>query len=127
MESQLIALINQERANQGMGALTQQSQLTAAAQGHSQDMACNNIFSHTGSNGSNLSDRMAAQGYVFSAVAENIAAGYGTAQDVFNGWMGSQGHRDNMLNSVYTQVGIGYAFTSTSDFGTYWTANFGTP
>ena len=70
---------------------------------------------------------MAQQGYSFSAAAENIAAGYSSPQAAFNGWMNSQSHRDNMLNPTYTEVGIGYIYVASSQFGHYWTANFGTP
>jgi len=50
---------------------------------------------------------MANAGITYSAAAENIAAGYATAADVMNGWMNSQGHRDNILNANFTEIGIG--------------------
>ncbi|MBM4425214.1 MAG: CAP domain-containing protein [Chloroflexi bacterium] len=125
-EAEVVALINVERANNGLGPLSQQSQLTAAAQAHSTDMACNHFFSHTGSNGSSPFDRMAQQGYSFSAAAENIAAGYGTPADVVAGWMNSPGHRANILGP-YTQIGVGYIYEPNSDWGTYWTTTFGSP
>lgn len=125
-ESQLINLINAERASRGMGALTANSALTAAARGHSQDMGCNDFFSHTGSDGSDPFQRMTAQGYSFSAAAENLYAG-GDAQGAFDAWMASSGHRDNMLNPVYVHIGVGYSYVSGSTYGSYFTANFGTP
>lgn len=123
----MIALINVERAARGLGQLAQQSQLTAAAQAHSTDMACNNFFSHTGSDGSSPFDRMTRQGYRFSAAAENIAAGYGSPQDVVNGWMNSEGHRDNILNPTYVHIGVGYVNNPDSQYGNYWTATFSAP
>lgn len=126
-ESQLINLINQERTSRGIGTLSANSQLTTAALNHSEDMACNDFFSHTGSNGSTPWARMAAAGYSGSAMAENIAAGQGSAQQVFDGWMNSSGHRDNMLNPTYTQIGMGYRYTNTSTYGSYTTATFGSP
>lgn len=129
-ESTLIDLINQERINQGVAPLNTQSQLSSAARGHSQDMACNNIFSHTGLDGSSPFDRIAWQGYSFSAAAENIYAGsgpYDSPQEAFNAWMNSPGHRDNMLNPVYSDIGIGYSYTSTSTYGGYFTAVFAKP
>ncbi len=125
-ESQVIALINVERANNGLGPLSEQSQLAAAARVHSNDMACNHFFSHTGSDGSSPFDRMSRQGYSFSAAAENIAAGYGSPADVVAGWMGSEGHRANILGT-YVHIGVGYTYEPNSDWGTYWTATFGSP
>ncbi len=129
-ESTLIELINQERINQGLTPLIAQSQLTNAARSHSQDMGCNNIFSHTGSDGSSPFDRIAWQGYSFTTAAENIYAGsgpYDSPQEAFNAWMNSPGHRDNMLNPVYTDIGIGYSYNPASTYGGYFTAVFAKP
>jgi uncharacterized protein YkwD len=122
----VIALINTERANASLPALAESGSLATAARGHSVDMAVNNFMSHTGSNGSLLSDRLAAVGYSASAWAENVAAGYGTPADVIAGWMGSTGHRENILGP-YTQIGVGYAYCSGSQYGSYWTVDFGSP
>ena len=111
----------------GVAPLSSQSQLGNAARGHSQDMACNRFFSHTGSDGSTFAVRITRAGYNYSAAAENIAAGYGDPASVVAGWMGSQGHKDNMLNPNYTEVGIGYIYVAGSPYGAYWTANFGRP
>jgi uncharacterized protein YkwD len=126
-ESQVIALINKERANAGVGLLSGQGQLGNAARSHSQDMACNGFFSHTGSDGSSPSMRISREGYSWSAIAENIAAGYGDPASMVTGWMGSQGHKDNILNPNYTEVGIGYVYVAGSPYGAYWTANFAHP
>jgi uncharacterized protein YkwD len=129
-ESTLIDLINQERINNGFAPLNTQSQLSSAARSHSQDMACNNIFSHTGSDGSSPFDRIAWQGYSFSEAAENIYAGsgpYDSPQEAFHAWMNSPGHRDNMLNPVYADIGIGYSYSPTSTYGGYFTAVFAKP
>jgi uncharacterized protein YkwD len=126
-EDQLIALMNQERAGRGLETLEEQPQLTAAARSHSADMACRNYFSHTGLDGSSPFDRMARAGYVFSAAAENLAAGHASPQAAFDGWMDSPGHRDNLLNPDYVHVGVGYAFHPGSQYGSYWTATYGAP
>jgi uncharacterized protein YkwD len=126
-ESQVLALINNERAMTGAAPLSVQAQLGNAARGHSQDMGCNGFFSHTGSDGSSPATRVSRQGYSWSAVAENIAAGYGDPSSVVSGWMGSQGHKDNILNPIYTEIGIGYIYVSGSPYGSYWTANFARP
>jgi uncharacterized protein YkwD len=126
----LVDLVNTERVNQGMAALSVSGQLTSAAEDHSLDMACSNIFSHTGSDGSSPFDRISAQGFSFSMAAENIYAGsgsYNSAQEAFNGWITSTGHRENMLNPEYTNIGIGYATNSNGDYEGYFTAVFAKP
>ena len=126
----MLDLINQERQNRGIPPLHMDARLVAAARGHSQDMGCNGFFSHTGSDGSSPFDRMRRQGYTFTAAAENIFAGsgsYNSPQAAFNGWMNSDGHRENMLNAAYVDVGIGYANVPGSPYGGYFTADFGHP
>jgi uncharacterized protein YkwD len=126
-ESALIELINQERQSHGLGTLSSQSQLTTAARNHSADMACNSFFSHTGSDGSLPWDRVTALGYSYSAIAENIFAGSSSAQTAFDAWMNSPGHRDNMLNPDYTEIGVGYRYWATSPYSAYTTAVFTIP
>jgi len=81
--------------------------LTRAAQAHACDMARRNKMTHTGAEGSSVGDRVRAQGYQWRFVAENVAFGYATVQDVVSGWNGSPGHRQNMLAGRATEVGIG--------------------
>ncbi len=126
-ESALIALINQERQDRGIGSLSPQGQLATAGRNHSADMACNGFFSHTGSDGSLPWDRVSALGYSYSSIAENIFAGSSNAQTAFNAWLNSPGHRDNMLNPTYTEIGIGYRYWADSPYGAYTTAVFANP
>jgi uncharacterized protein YkwD len=129
-EAELLKLINQERAKKGLFLLISQSQLIAAARDHSKDMACNNFFNHKGSDGSNASERIVTEGYVFSAAAENIFAGEGlnsTPVAAFNSWLEDPEHQANMLNSIYTQVGIGYMYNAESTLGGYYTTIFASP
>jgi uncharacterized protein YkwD len=123
----VIDLINQERQSRSLAPLTQQNQLRSAARLHSEDMACNDFVSHTGSGGTSPAARVLAQGYTFSAIAENIYAGGGPAQSVVNAWMGSPGHRANMLNASYTEIGVGYQYWVDSTYGAYVTAVFARP
>ncbi len=122
---QVIKLTNKERAKSGCKALKSNSLLKSAAQKHSADMAKKDYFSHTGKDGRSPFDRMTDAGYSFSAAAENIAAGQRTPADVVEGWMNSAGHRKNILNCTYTEIGVGYA--KGGSYGTYWTQNFGKP
>ena len=120
VQQQILNLVNNERANAGCGALTLNSQLNAAADAHSEDMYVNNYFDHTGLDGSKPWDRAARAGYGSSFIGENIAAGYGSAEAVMNGWMNSSGHRANILNCSYNHLGVGL-----SSGGNYWTQLFG--
>ena len=103
------------------------SLLNRAARAHSRDMARNNFFSHTGSDGSKSWDRAAAQGYVYGYIGENIAAGYRDAGSVQSGWLNSPGHCENIMRPQYTQMGVGCTRSAGSDYGTYWTVVFGRP
>jgi uncharacterized protein YkwD len=122
--NEVLRLVNVERAKADCSALTIDSRLAAAANGHSADMAANNYFSHTGRNGSQVSDRVEAAGYRWRAVAENIAKGQPTPAAVMQAWMNSSGHRANILNCRYRNIGIGLAYAGRSPV---WTQNFGTP
>jgi uncharacterized protein YkwD len=114
-----IALTNQERANAGLAPLNANGALNAAAAVHSADQAVRNLMTHAGSNGSNAGDRIRAAGYSPGTWGENVAAGYSSASGVVAGWMGSSGHRANILNPAFTQIGVASA---TSANGTrYWT------
>jgi uncharacterized protein YkwD len=118
---EVLDIVNSERRQAGLSPLRLHSQLTAAAQEHSNDMARNNFMSHTGSDGSSPFDRIKRHGYNYRQAAENIAAGYSSAQDVMRGWMNSSGHRRNILNPNYRDIGIGYARGNQP----YWTQTFG--
>ncbi|MEN8242185.1 MAG: CAP domain-containing protein, partial [Chloroflexota bacterium] len=126
-EAEVIVLINAERAKVGIDALSIQSQLTTAARNHSDDMTCSSFFSHESPTSGSPFDRIEAAGYSYSWAGENIAAGYGTPAALVEGWMSSEGHRANILNANFTQVGIGYAYWAESEYGAYWTAVFASP
>jgi uncharacterized protein YkwD len=124
-QNQVITLINQQRASRGLPALSTNALLTNAATTHTVDMASNNFFSHTGSDGSQPGDRITAAGYNWITWGETIAAGYQTPADVVNAWMQSQGHSEILLSTDYEDVGIGYISLSGTTYGSYWTAVFG--
>lgn len=126
-ESQVIALINQERAAEGLPALKANNKLTNAARAHSQDMACIGFFSHNSPSSGDPFDRIVRAGYSFSSAGENIAAGYGSAAETVQGWMESPGHRANILGANFTEIGIGYAYWAESSYRSYITAVFAAP
>ena len=127
---QVVALTNDFRRQNGLAPLTINTRLNAAAQKHSENMALQDFFGHTGKDGSSASDRMTAAGYTWSMAAENIAAGYANATDVVQGWINSPGHRANLLNANLQEIGVGYYFlandTGNQNWNHYWTQNFGT-
>ncbi|MET9691961.1 CAP domain-containing protein [Streptomyces sp. NPDC006514] len=119
--AQVLALVNQERAAAGCQAVSLNAKLTKAAQDHSADMASHSNMSHTGSDGSDPGARITRAGYAWSTYGENVAYGYSTPEKVMEGWMNSQGHRENILNCSFKEIGIGLAQP-----GYYWTQDFGT-
>ena len=127
--NRVVELTNAERAKAGLESLTLNNQLIQAAQGHSDSMAVDDFFSHTGADGSSVGDRVRDTGYKFATAGENIAAGQRTAADVVEGWMNSPGHRANILNANYTEIGVGYELlendTGSVNYNRYWTQVFG--
>lgn len=109
------------------GALAAQRQLTQAAYGHSRDMADNNYFSHDSRDGRTMSQRVTETGYAWTTVGENIAAGYGTVQQVIDGWMASDGHCANLMNPRFTEFGLACARNDASTYRTYWTLDLARP
>jgi uncharacterized protein YkwD len=127
-ELEVIRLLNQERISRGLHPLLLNNSLTDAARAHNQDMISNGFFDHIGSDGSWPWDRACDQGYTPYGgggcfVAENIAAAQTTPAQVFNTWMNSQGHRDNMLDPNYREIGVGHA--TGGAYGHYWTMDLG--
>lgn len=98
--------VNAARAKSGRGAVGLSPALTRTAAAHASDMAKKGYFSHTGANGSSIGDRVRRQKYRFCFVAENIAKGQGTLDEVLRGWMASPGHRQNMLHESAAEFGL---------------------
>jgi uncharacterized protein YkwD len=124
-DTELLELTNAERRKAGLPPLRYSAQLGQAAQRHAEDMARNNFFSHTGSNGSQVSDRVREAGYSYSYVGENISAGNATPAATLQNWMKSPGHRSNILKPEYTEIGFGYVSAPSSRYGHYWVQVFG--
>jgi uncharacterized protein YkwD len=132
-EWEVVRLVNQERASWGIPPLKRNGALDAAAYGHSQDMGVNDFFSHTGSNGSSLSERLQAAGYTNRYWSgENIAAGHDSPAAVMAAWMKSDGHRANILRLEFREIGVGYYYDAGDTYPGpswgyehYWTQDFG--
>lgn len=119
--------INEIRDRYNLPRFSNSEKITQAALRHSNDMADNNFFSHTGSDGSTAGDRLEDACYKWWAYGEIIAAGYTTPASVVDAWMGSSGHRGIILDPQYTEFGAGYAYKSSSRYKHYWTVDFGLP
>ncbi len=121
----LIELTNVERTKQGLAALTPDATLMSVARGHSDNQARLNTMAHT-LEGVTFFQRIEQAGYRYRAVGENVAAGQRTPAEAVRDWMNSPGHRANILNAQFTQIGVGIAKSATTGM-LYYTQNFGTP
>src|SRR5438128_9047155 len=123
---QVLALVNQARAQAGLASLTMDPQLNQSAQSYSDYMASANFYAHEGPDGSTPLSRMNAAGFPGTGTwGENIAAYYSDADSVMQVWMASPGHRANILNPAFTHIGIGVAYNANSQWKYYWTQDFG--
>ena len=118
-EKEVVALINQIRAQNGLGSLKINTELSRVARIKSQDMHDKGYFSHTSPTYGSPFDMMKSFGIRYRTAGENIAMGYRTPQSVVDGWMNSEGHRKNILNPGFSQIGMGYV-----ESGNYWTQMF---
>jgi uncharacterized protein YkwD len=120
-----VELLNAYRGELGLAPVTLNSELSAAAEYHSVDMATNNYFDHYLFDGTDAGTNIQNFGYTGFPYAENIAAGMATAQEVLIGWQNSPEHNATMTNPQYTEIGIGRAYGDGSRYGWYWTATYG--
>ncbi len=121
-EQQVVDLVNKERAAAGLPALKVNTKLSGVAEKKAEDMRDGNYFSHTSPTYGSPFDMMKQFGISYSSAGENIAKGQRTPTDVMNGWMNSPGHKANILNSSYTEIGVGYVTDSNGT--TYWVQHF---
>ena len=122
LETEVIRLVNVERAKAGRPALTENSELNRLARLKSKDFINNNYFSHTSPTYGTPFDMFKANGVKFTAAAENIANGQRTAAEAMNSWMNSSGHRSIILSPAYNQIGVGVAKDKNGNL--YWTQMF---
>lgn len=116
---QVIALTNQARVENGLQPLAMSTSLMQSAQFKTDDMAATRILSHDSPNYGGMQNILNRFNIAYSYAGENIAVGQRSPEEVVNAWMNSPGHRANILNSNYTQIGVGY-----SSNGNYWTQHF---
>lgn len=141
-EEEVLLLVNEARAAarscgsagsfEATSPLTMNGALTCAARLHSLDMYERDFFSHDNPDGVSPSQRVTDAGYEWGATGENIAYGYGSPDQVMEGWLDSDGHCSNIMSDNYTEIGVGY-FPGDAGGGRfarnahYWTQNFGAP
>ncbi|MFE3517520.1 sigma-70 family RNA polymerase sigma factor [Streptomyces sp. NPDC059166] len=118
---EVIALVNTERSKSGCEPVSGNTLLDKAATRHSEDMAARDYFSHTSPEGTDPGARITAEGYRWSTYGENIAKGQQSAASVMDAWMNSEGHRANILNCAFKEIGVGRVDSSG---GPVWTQNF---
>ena len=106
--NEVLRLCNNIRSSRGLAPLTLNDKVCKVANLKAQDMASNNYFSHQSPTYGSPFNMLKNNSISYSAAAENIAKGYSTPQAVVDAWMGSDGHKENILNSAYTQMGVGY-------------------
>lgn len=118
-EAEVVELINDIRAQYGLGQLSIDTELSRVARIKSQDMRDKGYFSHQSPTYGSPFDMMTSFGIKYRTAGENIAMGYRTPESVVDGWMNSEGHRKNILNGSFTRIGMGYV-----ESGNYWTQMF---
>ena len=118
-EQEVIRLVNEVRKENGLKPLTYDWELARVARYKSQDMKDNGYFAHNSPVYGSPFDMIKNFGISYRSAGENIARGQRTPEAVMNAWMNSTGHRQNILNSSYTKIGVGYVAD-----GKYWTQMF---
>ncbi|WP_428910084.1 CAP domain-containing protein [Niallia sp. Krafla_26] len=118
-EQKVVELTNQERAKNGLPALTLDVELSKVAREKSNDMRTKNYFSHNSPTYGSPFDMMKAYGISYRTAGENIAMGQRSPEEVVQAWMNSQGHRENIMNPNFTHIGVGHVSS-----GNYWTQMF---
>jgi len=118
-EKKVVELVNAERAKSGLPALKLNSKLSDVAREKSSDMQRNGYFDHNSPTYGSPFDMLKHFGISYNTAGENIAMGYSSPEAVVKGWMESPGHRANIMNTSYTEIGVGHISN-----GNYWTQLF---
>lgn len=120
-ETEICNLVNQYRAQNNLSAVKLSNDLSKMAQAKAEDMATQNYFDHTSPTYGDPFSMMSTFGINYKYAGENIAKGQKTPESVMNAWMNSEGHKANILNKTFTEIGVGYAINNGT---TYWTQEF---
>lgn len=120
--NEILSLVNNERGKNGLQPLTLSAELTSIANVKAADMRDRNYFDHTSPTYGSPFEMLQRFGVSYTAAGENIAAGQKSAEAVMNDWLNSSGHRANILNKEYKELGVGYV--TGGSYGTYWVQLF---
>ncbi|MFG3346130.1 CAP domain-containing protein [Streptomyces sp. NPDC048018] len=121
--TQVVLLTNAERKKAGCAPLRSDARLGEAAQGHADDMAARASYAHVGKDGRDAGDRMTAAGYPWTSWGENIHRGPESPAEAVEDWMHSPGHRKNILNCAFEDIGVGVNLRAN---GPWWVQDFAT-
>jgi uncharacterized protein YkwD len=125
-KEQVLELVNQERTSRGLGALAVNVRLESEAERYACELIQYDYFAHVNPDtGETLAQRAVQAGYSYQVIGENLAAGQTTPGEVMQDWMASEGHRENILDPRFVEIGI--AVRTGGDYGTYWVQEFGLP
>lgn len=127
VRSEMLAAVNEVRRKTGAPPLRMNADLQEAAQAHAQDMLARGFFAHKNPSGTTVRERSRKAGYDWRTIGENIAEGQKSVDEVVTTWMNSPGHRANMLNPAFRELGVGLV-TGKARNGEYrviWVQNFG--
>jgi uncharacterized protein YkwD len=129
VRTEMLTRVNAERAAAGVGPLLRDPRLDEAAQHHAEDMLLRSYYNHVSPDGTTPSTRVRKSGYAGRVVAENIARGPVAVEEVMDNWMGSSGHRRNLLLPAFTHLGIGVVVGRNPAMGdtVIWVQDFGSP
>jgi uncharacterized protein YkwD len=127
VRSLALSRVNEARRRANRPPVAASSALAAAAQRYAEEMLRGRFYSHQSPAGETAGERAAAAGYgAFAYMGENIAKGLFTADEVVERWLGSRGHRENILHPMAAEMGIGVAFGDTPEgFQVLWVQMFG--
>ncbi|HEX3552290.1 MAG TPA: CAP domain-containing protein [Thermoanaerobaculia bacterium] len=129
VRAEMLVRVNAERAAAGVPSLLRDARLDEAAQRHAEDMLVRSYYDHVSPDGTSPKTRTRKSGYPGGIVGENIARGPVAVQEVMDNWMGSSGHRHNLLLPTFTHLGVGVAVGHNPAMGdtVIWVQDFGSP
>jgi uncharacterized protein YkwD len=127
VRDEMLAEVNALRRKAGASPLRLSRDLQQSAQAHAQDMLARGYFAHKSPSGTTVRERSRKAGYAWKTIAENIAEGQTSVDEVVTTWMGSPGHRKNILNPDFRDLGIGLVTgkTRSGEHRVIWVQNFG--
>lgn len=112
-QNEIIALVNKERTSRGLKSYTENNKLDNSAKIKAEDMINKNYFEHVSPDGKSVSDLAKQVGYDYLSVGENLAKGnFPSSANLVTAWMNSPGHRANILNPKFTEIGVSVEFTT---------------